>query len=274
MRGRSEQRQMYARRLFLVLCWLACVVVSAQRSCRPVVITTPVEGARVFVDGREVGRSPYRGILSVDEHRIYAVQNDGLSSEVVRIRVEKGLGMLPEIRLVFHVFVDMGLPSGTLWATCNVGAARPEDAGDFFAWSEVRPVGEGTSENFVFKSEWLPEDDAATANWGRDWCMPTLEQLTELVDARYTRIEWVNREGTDGLLVRSRRNGRTLFLPAAGCSEDGQRKDVGAVGYYWSQTAGTTYENGAYQLYFVGDEVHTLYCDRFYGRSVRAVRRE
>lgn len=263
---------MCLKKLLAMLCWLVCTVLSAQWDGRPVQITTPVEGARVFVDGREVGRSPYRGILTVDEHRIYAVQDDGLHSEVVRIRVEKGQGMLPEIRLVFHAYVDMELPSGTLWATCNVGAARPEDAGEFFAWSEVRPVSEGTNGNFVFKSELLPEDDAATANWGRDWCMPTLEQLTELVDARLTVTQWVCQDGVDGLLVKSRRNGRKLFLPAAGCSEDGQRKDAGAVGYYWSQTAGTTYENGAYQLYFVGDEVHTLYCDRFYGRSVRAVR--
>lgn len=264
---------MCLKKLLAVLCWLVCTVLSAQWDGRPVQITTPVEGARVFVDGREVGRSPYRGILTADEHRIYAVQ-DGLSSEVVHVRVEKGRGMWPEVRLVFHEPVDLGLPSGTLWATCNVGAARPEDAGEFFAWSEVRPVNERTSEDFVFKSEWLPEDDAATANWGRDWCMPTLEQLTELVDARLTVTQWVCQDGVDGLLVKSRRNGRTLFLPAAGCSEDGVRKDAGAVGYYWSQTAGTTYENGAYQLYFVGDEVHTLYCDRFYGRSVRAVRRK
>ncbi len=224
------------------------------------------------MDGREVGVSPYTGMLTEDEHRIHAIQ-DGMTSEVEHIDVKPGRGVLPEIRLKFHAYADLGLPSGTLWGTCNVGAEKPEDPGEYFAWSEVQPTNKGTGENFVYKSELAEEDDAAFAHWGTDWCMPSLEQLKELVDVRYTLSVWIMREGMSGLLIKSRRNGNSIFLPAAGYSDDGICKDSGAVGNYWSRTNGSTYENGAYQLYFVGNETHTIYSDRFYGRSVRAVRR-
>ena len=107
-----------------------------------------------------------------------------------------------------HEWVDLGLPSGTLWATCNVGADNPEDYGDYFAWGETEPKviynwstykwcngsvntmtkyctdsGYGTVDN---KTELDPADDAATVNWGTSWRMPTLEQLDELL----TKCTW------------------------------------------------------------------------------------
>ena len=98
-----------------------------------------------------------------------------------------------------HAYVDLGLPSGTLWATCNVGASSPEEYGDYFAWGETEPKNDynwstykyckgssttmtkyctsssyGTVDN---KTELEPSDDAATVNWGSNWQMPSLEQL-------------------------------------------------------------------------------------------------
>ena len=132
-----------------------------------------------------------------------------------------------------HDYVDLGLPSGTLWATCNIGADSPEDYGLYFAWGETVPYG-GTDEsnamNYSYAStytktyydwstykfcnglsstmtkycsnssygnngftdtltELVPEDDAATANWGSEWCMPTIEQFMELINEDYTTTE-------------------------------------------------------------------------------------
>ena len=101
---------------------------------------------------------------------------------------------------VEHEYVDLGLPSGTLWATCNVGASKPEEYGDYFAWGEVKAKDKfdvstykwyngsykaitkyctdseyGTVDN---KTELLPEDDVATAYWGSSWCIPSSKQFT------------------------------------------------------------------------------------------------
>lgn len=101
---------------------------------------------------------------------------------------------------VFHEYVDLGLPSGTLWATCNVGATKPEEFGDYFAWGETKPKKvydinsykwfdhskELSSLNdciFNYESKTLlPEDDAATANWGKEWRMPSSEEQRELIE--------------------------------------------------------------------------------------------
>lgn len=256
--------------LTLLLTLTAFLDIHAQEG-RAVVIRTPIEGARVFIDGKEVGTSPHRCFLSIDSHWIYAMQ-DGDISETARIKVTRGKGALPDMMLKFHAYVDLALPSGTLWATCNVGADKPEDHGSYFAWSETKPVTASTTESYEYKSELLPKDDAAFVIWGSDWCMPTLEQLKELTDARFTIPTQTTREGVKGLLLTSRKNGNTLFLPAAGYSMDGKVEDENGVGYYWSQTKGDTYLNAAYQLYFMDNDAFTNSCDRFYGRSIRPVR--
>ena len=87
-----------------------------------------------------------------------------------------------------HEYVDIGLPSGLKWATCNVGASSPEDYGDYFAWGETSPKAEYTWENSVTYGEQMSDIsgnaqyDAATANWGGSWRMPTKEQMEELVE--------------------------------------------------------------------------------------------
>ena len=103
-----------------------------------------------------------------------------------------------------HEYVDLGLPSGTLWATCNVGATTPEDMGDYFAWGETAPKQIYDMDNYKwydsssdkltkyctddkygavdYMTELLPEDDAAYVNWGPSWRMPTLEQQQELIE--------------------------------------------------------------------------------------------
>ena len=127
-----------------------------------------------------------------------------------------------------HEYVDLGLPSGTLWATCNVGASKPEEFGEYFAWGETKPKDKydwstykwcdgsyNTLTKYGFdngydkygivdnKERLDPEDDAATANWGVDWCMPSKEQFKELYNSSYTTTEWKAVNGVNGYIVNN-----------------------------------------------------------------------
>ena len=188
-------------------------------------------------------------------------------------------------------YVDLGLPSGTLWATCNVGANAPEEYGDYFAWGETQPKdvydwstyqycngsintltkycsgpGWGFTDNLTTL---LPEDDAATANWGSDWRMPTKEEWQELLDN--TTVIWTQQNGVNGRLFTAS-NGNSLFLPAAGYRHIRTLNLAGSKGCYWSSLCGTNYPYAAWNLYFssgdygVGDDARAC------GLPVRAVR--
>ena len=194
-----------------------------------------------------------------------------------------------------HEWVDLGLPSGTLWATCNVGASAPEDYGDYFAWGETAPQdyydwstykwcnGSYTTmtkyctnssygyNGFVDnKTELDPEDDAAYVNWGPSWRMPTTEQVRELSEK--CSSTWTTLNGVSGRLFTGP-NGNTLFLPAAGSSDNGSLDHAGSWGRCWSRTLYPDYSYGAYSLYF--DSGYVYWSEPYYrsgGCSVRAVR--
>lgn len=258
--------------LCLLTLWAGCMVCLAQHvEGRPVRILTPTDGCRIWVDGKDTGPSPHIALLTEGRHTIFALREDGMYSELVRLSVPRGEGELPRVMLKFHEYVDLQLPSGTLWATTNVGASSPEDPGNYFAWGETHPVDSLTSANYTFKTQFTAKDDAATVNWGPSWQTPTIEQLKELVDVHNTMTLWTTQDGINGLLIKSRKNGLSLFLPASGFSHDGLEKDRGMVGSYWSSTNGDAYLNGAHLLYFLDTDTYTDFNDRFYGHCVRPV---
>ena len=192
---------------------------------------------------------------------------------------------------VTHDYVDLGLPSGTLWATMNIGANAPEDYGDYFAWGEVTPkesytwttykwcngswnsmIKYGVKSSFGVvdnKTELDPEDDAATMNWGSEWCMPTKEQQDELRN-NCTR-EWTTINGVKGCLLTSNINEATLFLPAAGYIWNSTVSSGGSSGFYWSRNLKTT-GAGSHSLFFSSNSMSITDYSRGYGQSVRAVR--
>jgi len=266
---------LFVKRILLVT-WLALNVlgVFAQEGVsegRAVRVITEKPGAELYIDGKLVGKTPYAGILAVDSHWIYAVQ-DSMYSLIERVKVKRGDSVPLTVKLKFQVYVDLGLPSGTLWAACNIGASSPEEYGDYIAFAETHPVNEHTSEEYVYKSKFTIRDDAASVLWGGDWSTPTLAQQQELVNKRYTIPLWTTQNGVNGLLVKSRQNGNSIFLPAGGYSHDGILKEVGEVGNYWSCSLGSSYSNAAYQLYFFSTETDVHFADRFYGRNIRPVR--
>ena len=193
-----------------------------------------------------------------------------------------------------HEYVDLGLPSGTLWATCNVGATAPEEYGDYFAWGETEPKNDYSVSTYKWcngsnktltkycidsdygyngftdgKTELDPEDDAAYVNWGPSWRIPTTEQQRELYEK--CSSVWTTQNGVDGRLFTGP-NGNTLFLPGAGYRWNELLDYMGLDGFYWSRTLSPSSSYDVYDLYFSSDVVIRIDGYRNGGHSVRAVR--
>ena len=138
--------------------------------------------------------------------------------------------------------IDLGLPSGTKWACCNVGASKPEDYGGYYEWGQ----------------------------WGQIADAPTLAQVKELINS--CSSVWTTLNGVNGCLFTGP-NGGQVFLPAAGYRQYGKFDEVGSYGGYWSGTLSEYNEGDAYGFAFVSGTVDWGYDSRNYGLSVRPVAR-
>ena len=202
-------------------------------------------------------------------------------------------------------YVDLGLPSGTKWARCNLGASKPTDYGDYFAWGETEPKTNYTWATYKWmqagQSDWkhitkytyaddLTEgiwydadgnfigdnkttleaaDDAATAKLGSPWRMPTWDEIKELIDnCTWT---WTTQDGVNGCEVKSKKNGNSIFLPAAGYRDRSEFNDAGSQGYYWSSALSTVYSYCACFLGFDSGSPGRFSGYRYAGRTVRPV---
>ena len=172
-----------------------------------------------------------------------------------------------------HGYVDLGLPSGTLWATMNVGADTPEEYGNYYAWGEIKTKSSYTSSNYTYSSDLYtlpPSDDAANANWGRGWRMPTEEEQRELVTA--CTWTWETKNNVNGYTVTGP-NGNSIFLPAAGYRFDSALINAGSYGYYWGSSLYTIRSDYASSLRFYSNGVDWTLSDCYHGHSVRPVLR-
>ncbi len=195
---------------------------------------------------------------------------------------------------VTHAFVDLGLPSGLLWATCNIGASSPEEVGDYFAWGDTLPKEMYDWKNYRYASyddRYLlnkyctnpdcgvdgfadglatlePVDDAATANWGAEWRMPTSEEFDELI--QNTECIWTSMNGVEGRLFTAA-NGNSVFFPATGFRLDGELICTN-LGIYWSSSLQTNCQVAAWSLHFDYGNMHVCGTyERSRGQIVRAV---
>ena len=177
-----------------------------------------------------------------------------------------------------HDYVDLGLPSGLKWATCNVGADSPEKYGDYYAWGEVNTKSEYTSNNSKTEDKRISDIsgnstyDVARKKWGSSWRMPTEDEIREL----WSKCKWLwtTKEGKNGFKVFGP-NGNTLFLPATGICIDSEVSLAGIEGQYWSSTPVENYHGyedcHAYYWHFYNFSFE-IECDsRYYGHSVRPV---
>ena len=176
---------------------------------------------------------------------------------------------------VAYEWIDLGLPSGLLWASCNVGAAVPEEYGDYFAWGEIVPKESYDRENNLTANRHMsdifgnPQYEAATANWGAPARMPKKAEMDELY--KYCTTTWTSRNGVNGRLMTGK-NGNSIFLPAAGHIDGTWLDNAGEDGGYWSCSPGDKGDENAYSLGFCNDFFYWTYDLRYTGYSVRPVR--
>lgn len=190
-----------------------------------------------------------------------------------------------------HEYVDLGLPSGLLWATCNVGASSPQDYGNYYAWGETTTKStyswdtykwcNGSEYSLTKYNTYLssygyvdhrttlePADDVARWKWGGRWRIPTQDEKNELREK--CTWTWTTQNGVNGMKVKGP-NGKSIFLPAAGYYS-GSSQYTG-YNYYWSSSLCPNPPSAAYRLYFdsggVYDDSYVLY--RYCGTPVRPV---
>ena len=147
--------------------------------------------------------------------------------------------------------IDLGLPSGTRWASCNVGAKRPEGIGEYFTWED--------------------RIDAIHIECGDGWHLPTLDNIQELL--KNCIHEWTSVNGVDGRLFTSKINGNSIFLPAAGNKYDDKTFYKDCRGYYWSDSPCDD-NHMAHTLFFFAGNAYASNCYRDRWQSVRLVRKK
>ena len=187
-----------------------------------------------------------------------------------------------------RTIVDLGLPSGALWATCNLGASSPEDYGCYYAWGETSGSCDGKT---TFSIDTYPVDvteqiepgehldsnhDAVSTKWGGEWRMPTLSELKELINTRYTTCEWTSVNGVNGYRITSiikGFEGKNIFLPAAGHYDGKYLRNAGDKGDYWSSTLYGDHDVGNNVGYVYFDSSHISWWEEvpYYGLPIRPV---
>ena len=194
------------------------------------------------------------------------------------------LGEKPQDKVINgHKFVDLGLPSGLLWAETNVGASSSTDDGDYFAWGETKPKSTYSWSTYKWGDDKMTKynssdgkttldaaDDAATVNWGAPCRMPDSSEFQEL----YDECNWSwksNYNGASGYLVTGP-NGNTIFLPASGYRYNDDLSGHGSLGNYWSRSLYSRNTGSARRLNFDSGSVYPTYgSSRYYGCTVRPV---
>lgn len=192
-----------------------------------------------------------------------------------------------------HIWVDLGLSSGTLWAAYNVGATSPEDYGTYFAWGETTPKEiydwstylycdggydkltkyctearfglDGFTDNLTSLE---PTDDAATANWGEGWRMPTNNEMRKL--CTQCEHKWTTVNGVSGMEFKGR-NGNSIFIPAAGIRNESVLELAGSDGLYWSKQLDTFSPSSWYFFVYSDNCSVEEGTYRYAGLPVRAV---
>lgn len=235
--------------------------------------------------------------------REFKTENDYLSVkdnfEYPTVSLVNETNMIYFMNNSLYEFVDLGLPSGTKWASCNVGAEKPEDFGLYFAWGETEGYTAEDVNNDVKQFNWTDYklcggsnstltkynnnssygtvdnlttleqvDDAAYVS--DNTCrMPTKEELEELT--ANTTSTWETLNGVNGRRFTSKTNGNSIFVPAAGYCSNGSVYDVGSYGFLWSSSLNESDSRGAWVLGFYSGSVLVGNYYRYFGFTVRAV---
>ena len=214
----------------------------------------------ITISGLERGTTyKYRSFVKLNDKYVYG--------EVMQFTTKNN-----EDNLTKGEWIDLGL--SVKWASHNIGAVNPEESGDFFAWGEIYPKTSFYNNN----SETMGKDmndisgdsgyDAASANWGGEARMPTIDEVKELSE-KCTWV-WTPRNGVNGMLITGP-NGNSIFIPASGFRLGPALDYEGDNGFYWSSTPSDTDDNRAYGLSFSKGGFRGTWNERFNGRTIRPV---
>ena len=195
-----------------------------------------------------------------------------------------------------YEYVDLELPSGTLWATCNVGADKPSYGGLYFQWGDTKgykkeQVGKDDGQKMFTWNDykWNPnedwktfskyttggtavnlENDAAHINMGDDWHIPSSDQIQELIDN--TTSTWLESANVNGRLFTSKKDAsKSIFIPATGYALDGWVIHSGNTGYFWSSNLFIRGAYGSECLIFGSEDAYLDGENQYYGLPVRGV---
>ena len=296
--ARKQNHKPTAKTLDLVLGATQTITLDAPQPINGSIdVNSSPMGATIYIDGKSYGETPnYINNVLIGTHEL-KLEKQGCTTITKSITIKENETLTVNEKLVSqqttnnrqqasgnasqdisgtingHEYVDLGL--SVKWATCNVGANKPEDYGDYFAWGETKTKYDYSSSNSVTygknysdiggKSQY----DAARANWGGSWRMPTKEELEELENK--CTWTWTTQNGVKGYKVTGP-NGKSIFLPAAGYRYGSSLYSDGYDGLYWSSTPDDY--DGAYclRLYFYnGDEVVGRADTRSPGFTVRPI---
>ncbi len=266
----------------------------------------------------------YAALPAVSDEKVSFDATDGSDRTYTcaKLSVSFEAGKYYQSTLKMREYVDLGITVGEKkikWATCNVGAANPQDYGDYFAWGETsgktdfswatyKWMQSGESEykyitkytvadgmtagiwydgggNFIGDNKTVLEfeDDAARANWGGSWRMPTYAEIEALIATKSNTTDYTwtwcdgstekyNDTDVKGWKIVKNSNSNTLFLPAAGCWFDTNLSYAGSDGCYWSSSLHESYSGIAWLMFFYSGDANIDYDDfRYFGQSVRPV---
>ena len=259
--------------------------------------------ARITIDGKDYGETPdIIDSLIIGNHKV-TVSKDGYLSQEFEVTIteneifERSVELKQKQQdtsksnvsvrkkstqkasgtLNGHDWVDLGLPSGLKWATCNVGASSPEGYGNYYAWCETSTKSSYTEANSTTYGKQISSIagnstyDVAHAKWRGSWRLPTKAEFEELLDEDNCIWEWTTQSGVKGCRVTSKINGESIFLPAAGFRNGTSLYEAGSEGYYWSSTPNESNTDFACYLYFSSECHYRDWFYRYRGRTVRPV---
>ena len=243
---------------------------------KEITIKTDKSGDKVYVDDNYVGLSPVTTSLAFGSHTIKAEHDGKYVNKTINVSQYGGDNsvMLAFVQKINgHEYVDLGL--SVKWATCNVGASKPEDYGNYYAWGETSTkstyyeINSKTCGKQMNDIKGNSQYDAARANWGGTWRLPTRAELEELKNK--CTWTWTAQNGVKGYKVTGP-NGNSIFLPAAGDPNGSSLHADGSYGYCWSSTPDDDdLDYYAYYLIFCGGGKDVSCSHRFSGFTVRPI---
>ena len=232
----------------------------------------------------EMGQFPIKTTMANSDYVVISLADGSqgqikvsdIASVVAAVNVQSNTGLCSG---GVYESVDLGLPSGTLWAKYNIGATKESDYGDLFAWGATEPYrlnGSTPIDNTnnyaksyanTIQHDLYPNEDVATVKWGKGWKMPTKAQFDELYNN--TTYTWTTIGGVNGGKFTAS-NGNYIFFPAAGYVYGGSLSGRGSSGHCWSRSFNSS--SIAWKLYFDSSARDVSANGRYHGFSMRAVR--